>query len=67
MIPLEEIQSRAKDIGLTHFEHLESDDLIHMVQEREGHTPCFGASWCNLCEREHCFWKEDCRSIGITF
>jgi len=67
MIPLEEIQQRAKKLGLTRFEHLGKNALVHAIQEKEGHDACFDAPWSNVCEYERCDWKEDCQSRPFDF
>jgi len=67
MVPLKQIQARAKQLGLISFENLSRDNLIRAIQIKEGHDPCFDAPWCNLCEREGCFWREECQSVGISF
>ncbi len=67
MTPLEEIQKHAEVIGLTRYEHLGKEQLIRAIQEEEGHEPCFNAPWCNFCRQAHCFWKDDCSAVGVSF
>jgi len=67
MIPLEKIQKHAKAINITAYEHLEKQQLIRTIQEKEGHFPCFGRRWCNRLVKEACCWKDDCPATVIYF
>jgi len=37
------------------------EDLIRMVQEAEGNTPCFKTDVANGCTQTHCLWYKDCQ------
>jgi len=63
MLTLNEIRQHARDIGLGDVDGLHQTDLIHAIQIKEGHQPCFGASWCSPCKHDDCIWKEGCRAV----
>jgi len=67
MIPLKQIQARAKEVGLSDFEGMKRGELIRAIQNKEGNDSCFDAPWCNICRREDCCWNEECQSVGISF
>jgi hypothetical protein len=55
---VDEVKSRAKALGLEP-DRFEVKELIHLIQVKEGTSPCFGlhGQWCT---EERCCWWDRC-------
>jgi len=62
MISTKEIRQRATKLGIQGVEQMDRTALIHAIQVREGHTPCYNTKWCKPEWREYCDWKDECNA-----
>jgi hypothetical protein len=56
---VDEVKSRAKALGLEP-DGFEIKELIHLIQVKEGASPCFGRHG-QRCTEECCCWRDRCR------
>lgn len=56
-----EIKEKAKALGIAGGK-MKKADLIHIIQQEEGCTPCFGMS-NGQCEYSDCCFMPDCLKI----
>lgn len=60
-IKLDEVKARASALGIKPGK-IKKADLIHIIQQAEGNTPCFGT--CNgWCAESECCWMADCVKV----
>jgi len=58
-----EIRIKAKEIGIS-LGKMKKTDLIHAIQQAEGHTPCFGVS-NGQCPNTDCCFMKDCLKLRL--
>jgi len=56
-----EVREKAKALGIVP-RSMKKADLIHAIQRKEGHTPCFGTSG-GECPYANCCFRDDCLRI----
>jgi hypothetical protein len=56
-----EVKERARALGILP-PSMQKADLIHAIQRKEGHTPCFGTSKGD-CPYGDCCFRSDCLKI----
>jgi len=56
---LNEVEKKAKNMGIKDTWKFSKKDLIKEIQRREGNTPCF-ATVRGYCQQMICCWREDC-------
>jgi len=66
MIPLHKIIAKAKQLGIEGAEAMDRMHLIRAIQVKEGHSPCYGTSWCKPEWKEACMWKDECNAKIFT-
>jgi len=58
---MQEIRSKASQLGLQGISRLNKGDLVRAIQQAEGNTSCFGAEWRFECAQTDCCWRGDCQ------
>nr|UWD63228.1 MAG: HeH/LEM domain protein [Bacteriophage sp.] len=58
MPTIKEIQSIAKDRAVELPKKIKKADMIHILQEQEGNSPCYATKKCN---DDVCLWYKDCQ------
>lgn len=53
-------KEKAKEMGLDS-SAMKMDSLIHLIQEKEGHSPCFRRQ--NHCPELTCCWQAACGAV----
>ena len=56
-----ELREKAKALGLVP-RKMKKADLIHAIQRKEGHTPCFGTA-NGYCPYTDCCFMGDCLKV----
>ena len=56
---IQQIRNRAKEMGLK-TSRLSKVDLVRQIQSAEGNFECFATALDGICDRQDCFWREDC-------
>lgn len=56
---MQQIREIARDRGLKPGKKSKAE-LIHLIQEAEGNTPCFATATVLECGQDGCLWREDC-------
>lgn len=56
-----EIRKKAEALGINPGK-MKKTELIHLIQETEGYTPCFGTS-NGQCSQTDCCFMQDCFKI----
>jgi hypothetical protein len=61
---LTEVRNRAQQMGID-IGNKGMAELVHLIQTKEGNSPCFGWSG-GYCSHKDCCWQSDCLGkIGI--
>lgn len=56
---LKRIRDKARSLGLKNVSRYRKDNLIRVIQEVEGNSPCFkGIEGCGEVD---CLWRSDCQ------
>ncbi len=55
---LREIRGVARRLGLKNYHKLRKADLIRIIQEKEGYSPCYQSIFD--CQQHDCLWLTDC-------
>ncbi|OPX20541.1 MAG: hypothetical protein BZ151_03345 [Desulfobacca sp. 4484_104] len=61
---LKSIRQMARNFGVKNYSRLRKEDLIHAIQEKEGHSPCFKK--ITDCRIMDCLWREDCQKSTLA-
>lgn len=40
---------------------MKNSELIHLIQKKEGNSPCFASEIARVCGHTHCRWYSDCK------
>jgi hypothetical protein len=49
-----------RKVGINIYRKTKSE-LIHMIQEKEGNSPCYKGSYSSVCGQRDCCWFNDCK------
>jgi hypothetical protein len=55
---LKEIREKARSMGIKNYTRFRKENLIRIIQETEGNSPCF-KNTCD-CGEHQCLWRQDC-------
>ena len=61
-VTIDEVRSKAQDMGLLLDGIAEKADMIRTIQVAEGYQPCFGTQKVADCGQTGCCWRGDCQS-----
>lgn len=56
---LKNIRIIAKSMGIRNIHRYRKDNLIRIIQETEGNSPCFKGIYA--CGETGCLWRHDCQ------
>lgn len=56
---LNEIEKKARSLGIKDPWKYSKKDLIKQIQRKEGNFDCFGTA-VSYCDQLSCCWREDC-------
>jgi CMP-N-acetylneuraminic acid synthetase len=57
---LKEIREKAKFVGIKNITRFKKENLIRVIQETEGNSPCFKE--IHGCGELQCLWHEQCQN-----
>jgi hypothetical protein len=57
---LKEIRELARQQGIKNYSRLKKADLIRIMQEQEGNSPCYQA--IADCREDSCLWRSGCQA-----
>lgn len=61
---MNEVRSRAKELGIVIRVGTTKVDAIRLIQTAEGYEPCFGTGKYNVCGQDACIFRADCVKIN---
>ncbi|HID98392.1 MAG TPA: SAP domain-containing protein [Thermodesulfobacteriaceae bacterium] len=61
---MNEIRSKAKELGLTIRVGMTKVDAVRAIQAAEGHDQCYGRGLAESCGQEDCCFRSDCLKIS---
>lgn len=61
---INEIQERARAMGITELEGMTKGEIIRAIQIAEGSRDCYGNLWRFDCLEYDCCWRDDCRTTN---
>ena len=56
---LEDIRDIARHYRIE-FDGLPKNEIIHRIQQQDGHVDCFAAASDGKCGRMRCLWRREC-------
>jgi len=56
---IKEIRQQASQLGVKNITRYRKDNLIRVIQEHEGNSPCFRG--IEHCGETGCLWREECQ------
>lgn len=59
---VKEIRGMARNLGLKNYQKLRKADLIRVIQEKEGNSPCYQS--ISDCQQYDCLWYSDCQGFS---
>jgi hypothetical protein len=57
---LKQIREKARNIGVTNINRYRKENLIRIIQEIEGNSPCYKNIF--NCWEFRCLWREECQN-----
>lgn len=60
---MNEVRSRAKELGVVIRVGTTKAEAIRAVQRAEGYEDCFGRGKFNVCGQDQCIFRPDCERI----
>ncbi|MFA5275473.1 MAG: SAP domain-containing protein [Candidatus Omnitrophota bacterium] len=55
-----EIEKKARDLGISDTWKYSKQDLIKLIQKKEGNLECFSTKTRSKCGQHICCWRVDC-------
>ena len=57
---LRKIREKARVVGVKNYTRYKKEELIRVIQELEGNSPCFKGMFD--CAEFGCLWREECQN-----